>query len=188
LIISDIMMPGKDGLALCQQLKNDPATSHIPTILLSARIDSEEAGLSVGADDYITKPFNVKSLVLKVRSLLETRRKFRKAISKEMGISNFGTSTENRVVVNPYDTYFIKEATEIAVKYLSEPDFKMEKFCQELGMSRTLVFKKLKSLTGLGPNDFIRQIRLNKASQMLQDGNLTVADVMFKTGFNHRSY
>src|SRR5690606_11978266 len=138
--------------------------------------------------DYITKPFNVKSLVLKVRNLLETRRKFRKAICKELGISEFESSPENGINVNPYDRSFIKEATDIALKYLSEPDFKMEKFCQELGMSRTLVYKKLKSLTGLSPNDFIRQIRLNKASQMLQDGNLTVADVMFKTGFNHRSY
>ena len=187
-IISDVMMPGRDGLALCNQLKNSPATSHIPTILLSARIDGEEAGLRIGADDYITKPFNAKTLVLKVKNLLETRQKFREAIRRELGINEFSASPESHDTVNTQDKLFLEQASAIALKHLGNADFDMEVFYRELGMSRTLVYKKLKSLTGLGPNEFIRRIRLNKASKLLLEGKLIVSEVMLETGFSHRSY
>lgn len=185
LIISDVMMPGKDGFALCNQLKNDLSTSHIPTILLSARIDGEEKGLSIGADDYITKPFNAKTLVLKVRNLLETRQRFREQICRNLGLQN---EAANKDSINNQDRVFIETATDIALKYLTDEKFEMEFFYKELGMSRTLVYKKIKSLTGLGPNEFIRQIRLNKASQLLREEKVSVSEAMFKVGFNHRSY
>ncbi|AHM60749.1 Histidine kinase-like ATPase [Flammeovirgaceae bacterium 311] len=186
-IISDVMMPGKDGLALCNQLKNSPDTSHIPTILLSARIDGEEAGLRIGADDYITKPFNAKTLVLKVKNLLKTRQKFREALCRELGVQPLATAPET-AAINPQDKQFLEQASEIALNHLTDADFDMELFYRELGMSRTLVYKKLKSLTGLGPNEFIRRIRLNKASSLLLKGKYSISEVMFETGFNHRSY
>lgn len=187
-IISDVMMPVRDGLALCNQLKNSPATSHIPTILLSARIDGEEAGLRIGADDYITKPFNASALALKVKNLLETRQKFREAICRELGINPLTASPESHDKVNPQDKLFLEQASDIALKHLSNADFDMEVFYRELGMSRTLVYKKLKSLTGLGPNEFIRRIRLNKASRLLLEGKGNVSEVMLEVGFSHRSY
>lgn len=187
LIISDIMMPGKDGLTLCNQLKSDPATSHIPTILLSAVIDGEEAGLRKGADDYITKPFNATTLVLKVKNLLETRQKFRESICRDLGIASIKRSKKSGAV-NPNDSLFIEKATEIALEHLTDQNFEMQTLYKALGMSRTLVYRKMKSLTGLGPNEFIRRIRLNKASQLLKKGDMVVEEVMDQVGFNHRSY
>ncbi|MDQ3537101.1 MAG: ATP-binding protein, partial [Bacteroidota bacterium] len=186
LIISDVMMPHKDGLALCHQIKNDAKTCHIPTILLTAKTNGEEVGLSIGADDYITKPFNAKVLVLKVKNLLNSRLRLRDHIRSELG----NLSTKSEVVpdcIHHKDQLFLEEATQIATKYLIDPDFDMETLYRELGMSRTLVYKKLKSLTGLGPNEFVRQIRLNKAAQLLLEKN-SVTEVMHQVGFNHRSY
>jgi signal transduction histidine kinase/ligand-binding sensor domain-containing protein/DNA-binding response OmpR family regulator len=187
LILSDVMMPGKDGLALCHQLKNDPGTSHIPTILLSARIDGEEAGLRIGADDYITKPFNARALELKVRNLLDTRQRLREAICRELGVQAEAAAPAPTGVTPP-DKHFLQQASDIVLQHLANSDFDTEIFYRELGMSRSLVYKKLKSLTGLGPNEFIRQIRLNKASQLLLQGQHSVSDVMFEVGIQHRSY
>ena len=188
LIISDVMMPGKDGFALCSQLKSDPATSHIPAILLTARTDSEEEGLRIGADDYITKPFNAKTLALKVRNLLDTRKSYREAICRNLGVSPSNSHPKPGGALNEQDTTFIDQATAIAITYLSDSDFKTDTLYRELGMSRTLVYRKMKSFTGLSPNEFIRKVRLNKASQMLKEGKLSVSEVMNLTGFNHRSY
>jgi signal transduction histidine kinase/ligand-binding sensor domain-containing protein/DNA-binding response OmpR family regulator len=189
IIISDVMMPEKDGLAFCKLLKNDPTTSHIPTILLSARTASEEAGLRCGADDYIIKPFKTNTLVLKVKNLMDSRQRFREVICKELGLEKtFTKDTTFQAKICSQDIGFIEKSIDIAVQHLSNPDFELERFYRELGMSRSLVYNKLKSLTGLGPNEFIRRIRLNKAAQLLQNEAAKISDVMEEVGFNHRSY
>lgn len=187
IIISDVMMPGRDGLSLCAQIKNDPSTSHIPTILLTAKSNSELEGLTIGADDYIIKPFSAQALTLKVKNILTTRQKMWVAICRELGVKD-ALSVESTTAINDHNKRFIEKASEISLKHLRDTSFEMETLYRELGMSRTLVYKKMKSLTGLSPNEFTRQIKLNKAAELLKEGRYNVSEVMNQVGFSHRSY
>ncbi|MCU4174276.1 two-component regulator propeller domain-containing protein [Carboxylicivirga sp. N1Y90] len=180
LIISDVMMPNVDGLELCKMLRNDIRTSHIPFILLTARTADEDKikGLEIGADDYITKPFNMDLLMLRVNKLLEKRSKQQKQFQKTIEID------PGEVKITSMDEKLIKKAIDLVNKNIGESSFSVEDFSQELGMSRVYLYKKMTSLTGKSPIEFIRIIRLKRGAQLLEKSQMNISEVAYEVGFN----
>jgi DNA-binding response OmpR family regulator len=184
LIISDVMMPGIDGLQLCDTLKNDERTSHIPIILLTARTDiaSRLAGLERGADAYLAKPFNREELLIRSRKLLELRKRLREryatlqppALAEDKGLQ--------------MEDAFLQKVLEIVTQHLSDIDFDMDRLSRSLGMSRSQIFRKIKALTGKSPSLFIRAIRLNQAKELLQTTDMNVSEVAYEVGFSTPAY
>ena len=210
LILSDVMMPGIQGDELCRIVKDNPQTSGIPFILLTAKVthDAMVSGLKSGADDYIPKPFSAEILKLKVHSILETRKSLRQFVLKnvvaqiektdtcntevfnnneEVSHEDEGTSEETILSVSDDDMKFIKRATQLVIDNIDDVEFNINQLCQEMAMSRTLFFNRLKSLTGKAPQDFIRLIRLQRAAELLKQGK-SVVDVAAETGFVNAKY
>lgn len=186
IIISDVMMPLLDGIAFCKALKSHVATSHIPVILLTARTSLifEVEGLETGADDYIVKPFSPKVLQLKVRNLLRSREAF-KNIFRDQKVLQI---EPKKVTLNSTDEKFVQQLLESVEENISNTDYSVETLNMDMGMSRTLLYKKLKALTGLSPNEFIRSIRLKRAAQLLEQNEMTVAEVTYEVGFQDLQY
>lgn len=206
LILSDVMMPGIQGDELCQLVKENLDTAGIPFILLTAKTnhDAMVAGLSKGADDYISKPFTTEILQLKVQGLLENRRRQRSWLMKyalrqveqgtvlvqpceEKDLENFPEEEFSNMTLSESDRQFVEKATQVVMNYMSHLDFNISVLCREMAMSRTLFYSRLKSLTGRGPQDFIRIIRLQKAAELLKEGK-GVNDVSVETGFANVKY
>ncbi|MFA9370736.1 MAG: two-component regulator propeller domain-containing protein [Labilibaculum antarcticum] len=184
LIISDVMMPKVDGLELCTMLRKDIRTSHIPFILLTARTADEDKikGLEIGADDYITKPFNMDLLLLRVRNLLDKRSQLQKQFQKTVDIS------PSEVQITSMDEKLIKKAIATVEKNISEAAFSVEDLSKELGMSRVYLYKKLVSITGKSPVEFIRIIRLKRGAQLLEKSQMNISEVAYEVGFNSPRY
>jgi signal transduction histidine kinase/ligand-binding sensor domain-containing protein/DNA-binding response OmpR family regulator len=185
LIISDVMMPVMDGLELCSRLKKEIHTSHIPVILLTAKamIDHWIEGLETGADDYIPKPFNLKVLHLKIVNLIESRRKLRQLFSRN------GNPSPEESTSNPVDEQFLLRAFGIVEKNLQSENFTADFFAREMAVSQSLLFKKLKALTGHSITDFINLYKLKKAASMIAtDMKINISDIAFQTGFNDPKY
>lgn len=184
LILSDIMMPEVDGLALCKELKTNEKTSHIPIILLTAKIEEETQlmGLQLGADDYIQKPFSSRQLALRIDKLIELRNRLRMRYSQ----GNFISPKE--IAVSSTDEKFLQKVQEIVDSDFMESDFSVDEFCQKLGMSRMQLHRKLTALTGLSTSAFIRDQRLRKAIQKLEKTDETVAEIAYSVGFSSPSY
>jgi DNA-binding response OmpR family regulator len=184
LIISDVMMPAMDGFALCQKLKTDQRTSHIPVILLTARADAESKieGLETGADDYITKPFEVKELKVRIRNLIEQRRKLKERFSTDPN-----SLAEVLAFTGP-DRQFLQKAVSILQTHLSDIEFDAEDFASEMGMSRSYLYRKLHALTGHSLSSFIRLYRLKQAARLLRKHAGNVTQVAYDVGFNSLSY
>lgn len=180
LIISDVMMPNMNGIDLCAKLKRGLTTSHIPIILLTARTSLiyQANGLETGADDYITKPFNDKLLLLKVSNLIKTRENLRKYFLGEVNIE------PQKITVTPVDEKFIRKAIELIEENLANANFDVNMFVDKMNVSRSALFVKLKNLTGQTPNDFIRTIRLKRAAQILQQDKLTNSEICYMVGFS----
>jgi signal transduction histidine kinase/DNA-binding response OmpR family regulator len=186
LVISDVMMPVLDGITLCTQLKSNVKTSHIPVILLTARTSLifKVEGLETGADDYITKPFNPKVLQLKVRNLMRMRELMRKMFRDNEVLK----IEPKRVTLNSADELFVQQALESIEKNMSNPDYAVDDLGRDVGMSRTQLYRKLKALTGQSANEFIRVIRLKRAAQLLEQNQLTIAEVTYEVGFTDLKY
>ncbi len=184
LIVSDVMMPGMDGIEFCRKIKTDIRTSHIPVILLTARASPESKleGLETGADDYLTKPFSSKELYVRIKNLLDQRERLRKIFSREIRIDTA------RVTVNSLDNSFLTKAVEIARKNMSNADFNSEEFAKEMFLSRSQFHRKLTALTGQGPGEFLRTIRLKQGADLLLEKKLNVAQIAFEVGFNNPSH
>ena len=184
LIVSDVMMPEMNGIELCRKIKSDPRTSHIPIVILTARTAEEQKieGFSSGASDYVTKPFNFEILQSRIKNLIAQRDAFQKNFHKHMDIK--GASVE----ITSLDEKLIRKAIKIVEDNIAEPDFSVEKFSRELGMSRLHLYKKLLSLTGKSPIEFIRTIRLQRAAQLLQKSQLSVSEIAYQVGFNNPKY
>ena len=182
IIISDIMMPKTDGIEVCRKLKNDIRTSHIPIILLSARVNDESKieGLKSGADVYLTKPFSLEVLKTQITSLLENRKK----VHSEFRKPNFEPS---KIDISTIDELFIEKIIKIIKDNIDNPIFTVQEFSNLSGMSRTSFFNKIKGITGLKPTEFLRNYRLKLAAQFLLKG-FSVKECMHKTGFNTPSY
>ena len=184
LIISDIMMPGCDGYELCQRLKKDIKTSHIPIILLTAKASEEciVQGLEIGADDYITKPFSVKILAARIRNLIDLRRQMQLNIDREM------TLRPVEISVSRLDKEFLKELKEVINKNIADPDFNVEGLARKLYMDRSTVYRKVLALTGEAPTEFIRTCRLKRAAELLKGNFGTVLEVALEVGFSSANY
>jgi signal transduction histidine kinase/ligand-binding sensor domain-containing protein/DNA-binding response OmpR family regulator len=187
LIISDIMMPVMDGIQLLDKVKNDITTSHIPVVLLSAKysIESQIEGLKYGADYYITKPFNNDFLIASIDNLLRQRKKlFESLVEKK---KTFDLSPEP-IVVTSKDEVFLKDVIKTVEEKMDDPEFNIEAMAETLLMSRTTFYKKFKSLTGLVPVEFVKDMRLQRAKQYLDAGGNNVSEVAYLVGFANPKY
>ena len=183
LVISDVMMPQMDGNELCRLIKQDKRTAHIPVILLTARQNTEAKleGLQTGADDYVTKPFNMTILVLRIRKLIELSRYHRVT----QGMIDPAPS---EIVITSLDEKLIEKAIKYVEDNMSRTELSVEELSRELGMSRVHLYKKLLQITGKTPIEFIRVIRLKRAAQLLRESQLHVSEVAFEVGFNNPKY
>ncbi len=184
LIISDVMMPVMDGLEFTTRIKNNFTTSHIPVILLTARtlLENWIEGLETGADDYIPKPFNLRILEAKCRSLIENRKRLRKIFAQSLNPSSKDFSPTK------LDEQFINKTIKIIEDNIVNSGFSVQKLANELCVSRSLLHKKLTALTGLSANDFITSIRLKKSAVLLLQGGKNISEVAFEVGFNDPKY
>ncbi|MFT3827918.1 MAG: two-component regulator propeller domain-containing protein [Chitinophagaceae bacterium] len=187
LIVSDIMMPVMDGIQMLYKLKNDVSTSHIPVVLLSARysVESQIEGLEYGADYYITKPFNNDFLVAAINNLLRQRKKlFESLVETKKSLS----LSPGPIVVTSKDEYFLKEVIRVVEEKMTDPGFNIETVVGAMNMSRTIFYKKFKSLTGIAPVEFVRDMRLQRARQYLDAGEENISEVAYWSGFNNPKY
>ncbi|MCB9503828.1 MAG: response regulator [Deferribacteres bacterium] len=184
LVISDLMMPEKDGYELCYILKNDEKTGHIPIILLTAKASDESkiAGLETGADDYVVKPFNEKELQTRVKNLIEQRRKLRERFSRNI------TLQPKEIAITTADERFIERLMKVVEENISDEHFSVEELAQNVGLGRVQLHRKLRALTNQAPSDFIRSMRLKKAAQLLAKNDGNIAEIAYKVGFNNPSY
>ena len=184
IIVSDVMMPKMDGIELCQRIKSDINISHIPVIFLTAKttIENRLEGLDVGADAYIDKPFSLKELELTIKNLLESRNKLKNHFLKFGHIKDLDTSFTNR------DQDFILKLAGIVERHLDDTAFNITRFTQEAGVSRTLLHLKLKKLVNLSASEFIRTIRLRKATELLEKTDYSVSEIAYKVGYSDANY
>ncbi len=184
LIISDVMMPEMDGHQLCEQLKTDERTSHIPVVLLTARAGEEAKleGLETGADDYITKPFSPVELKARVQNLIELRQKLREQFSK-----NFSLQPKD-VTITSTDQRFLQRALDILEIHRSDTVFNSDAFAHEIGMSRSQLHRKLKALTDQSTGDFIRVYRLKYAQQLIGKDFGNITQVAYECGYSSPSH
>ncbi|UCG28105.1 MAG: response regulator, partial [Bacteroidales bacterium] len=184
MIITDLMMPGMDGIELCKKLKTDERTSHIPVIMLTAKASVEDKleGLETGADAYIVKPFSIKELRLRVSKLIEQRKILRERYSKEV------TLEPGDIAVTSADERFLQKTLACIEEHMGDSDFDVRQFQDEMSMSRMQLFRKLKALVGYTPSEFIRNLRLKRAAKLLDQDYGNVAEVCYEVGFNNLSY
>lgn len=184
LVVSDVMMPKLDGFEFCRKLKTDERTSHIPVILLTARAsgDSKVEGLEIGADDYLTKPFDVRELQVRVKNLIEGRRKLRERFSREI------TLQPKDVAITSMDEQFLQRAMAIVEKHIADAEFTTDTLAWEVGLSRMQLNRKLQALTDQPSRGFIRMLRLKRAAQLLQQSAGTVTEIAYDVGFNSLSH
>jgi signal transduction histidine kinase/DNA-binding response OmpR family regulator/ligand-binding sensor domain-containing protein len=186
-IISDIMMPQMDGIEMLKLIRNNFATSHIPVILLSAKtaIESKLEGMEYGADDYLTKPFNVSFLKARVKNVLEQRLRLQQLYST-------GTipeiSEEEPLKISNKDNKFMSQVIEFVKQNMSKSDFSVYELGKLMYMSRASFFNKLKNITGVSPVVFIRDMRLNEAAELIKKEDMLIKEVCFEVGFNDLKY
>lgn len=184
LIISDVMMPELDGIEMCRLLKNNLYTSHTPIILLSAKaqVENQLEGLQSGADDYVPKPFNLELLKAKVSNTIEARLRLRAMFTSQKELPrNLGKGQS-------LDDKFLSKLYEVLEASYTNPDFSVELFADAMFVSRSLLYKKLKALLDLSPNDFITVYRLKKSLPLLMSGEMSINEVAYTIGFNDPKY
>ena len=184
IIICDLMMPIMDGVEMCKTLKTDVNTSHIPVIILTAKsgIENEKEGLETGADEYLLKPFDVDLLKLRLNNILRT---------KQQWIQKFKTNSSSKPwkeLSNKLDQKFIEKSIEIVKKNLDNANFSVEQFALEIGMSRSALFLKLKSVTGQSSSEFIRTIRINNAAKLIRSMKYSISEIIYMVGFSDPKY
>ena len=184
IIICDLMMPIMDGIEMCKTLKTDVNTSHIPVIILTAKsgIENEKEGLETGADEYLLKPFDVDLLKLRLNNILRT---------KQQWIQKFKTNSSSKPwkeLSNKLDQKFIEKSIEIVKKNLDNANFSVEQFALEIGMSRSALFLKLKSVTGQSSSEFIRTIRINNAAKLIRSMKYSISEIIYMVGFSDPKY
>lgn len=184
LVISDVMMPNVDGLELCGSLKNNLSTSHIPIILLTAKsaVENKIEGLQIGADDYLAKPFNFDLLVARINNLIDTRQKLRAQFI------NSDQVMPHEMTTNTKDQKFIERAFEVVETNLADSSFGVKQFVDQMGISRSLLHKKLTGLTEQSAAEFINHLRMKKAKGLLQQNDLNVSEVAYSVGYNDPKY
>jgi signal transduction histidine kinase/DNA-binding response OmpR family regulator len=184
LIISDIMMPEMDGIEFCRQIKSDILTSHIPVILLTAKTSKESqlSGYHEGADDYLVKPFQTDLLITRIQNLIASRKKLREAFKSKLDIQ------PHDFAVSSVDEKFLNKALEIIEKNISDPEFGSPELVSALGLSRTFVHLKFKKLTNFSTGEFIKNVRLKRAAQLLKQKKHRISEVGYMVGFDNPKY
>lgn len=184
IIISDIMMPGRDGTELCRELKNNQKTSHIPVILLSAKASEESRlkGLKALADDYILKPFHPDELVQRIRNQLDLRQKLKLKYSKDL---IYQPSPLN---INSVEERFFQKLNTIIEENISNDEFSVEELSQSVGMSRSQLHRKLNALAGVSASEYTRNYRLKRAHELLKNNAGSVSEIAYMTGFGSPAY
>ncbi|NEW84914.1 MAG: response regulator [Mariniphaga sp.] len=195
IIICDIMMPGKDGFEVTSILKSDNRTSHIPIIMLTA-LNSDEnklKGLEIGASDYITKPFVPEILLLKIKNSIEYRHKlkayFMNSVDESLGKSFSSKDIQPKeIIVNSIDEKILKQALEIVEENIADSEFSVEKFASALGMESSTLYKKFMALLGMAPGEFIREIRMKRAAQIMSCNKISISEIAYMVGFENPQY
>jgi signal transduction histidine kinase/DNA-binding response OmpR family regulator len=184
LIISDVLMPEMDGIELTKKIKNDFKTDHIPVILLTAQaaIENKLQGLETGADDYLTKPFSVNELTIRVNNLVKQRKKLRERYKKEI------TLEPKDIPITSKEEKFLNRALEIIEQHISDPGFSVEQFASEIFMSRVQLHRKFVALTDQSPSEFIRIFRLKRGAKLLLNKHGNISEIAYDVGFNNPSY
>ena len=184
IIISDVMMPEMDGLTLCRKFKTDLETSHIPIILLTAKNSTEDRieCYNAGADGYISKPFELKVLEARISNFISGKKNKQQAFKSDVEI-NISTLEYPGI-----DEDFLKKAVQVIEEHLSEFDFDVNEFAENLHMSKSSLYRKIKTMTGLSPIEFIRNIKLKHACQMLKTSSLSIAEIAYASGFSDPKY
>lgn len=185
LVLTDIMMPQLDGYELCRRLKTDERTNHIPVVMLTAKSDSESrlAGLEIGADDYLTKPFDVVELKARVSNLLEQRRLLTERLARWALDPN-----RQPEPVESADELFLDRAKAVMMANLEDSEFRVDDLCQALAMSRTQLHRKLKAIAGQSTGEFMRTLRLLRAAELLSGHGGNVTEVAYRVGFKSLSH
>ncbi|MDE5651279.1 MAG: response regulator, partial [Duncaniella sp.] len=182
IIVTDLMMPEMDGIELCRHLKSTSDLASIPVVILTAKHDARDKveGLTIGADDYMTKPFDIRVLILRMKKLISLTRRGagRTLIDPEPG----------NISITPLDEKLVEKAVKFVVANIKRSDLSVEELSSHLGMSRVHLYKKLKAITGKTPIEFIRIIRLKRGAQMLRESQLNVSEVAYQLGFNSPKY
>ena len=184
LIISDIIMPVLSGIELCRQLKGNIITSHIPIILLTAKSTLEDKidGIETGADAYITKPFNIKYIEAVAKNLIETRKKLFQRFSQDAYI------LPKEMTTNQLDQNFLEKIIKYVEENITRTELSVDDLAAYLLMSPGHTWRKVKSLTGLSTNEFVRTIKLKKAVKIMNEGNLNISEIAYKVGFSSPAY
>lgn len=185
LVLTDVVMPGMNGLELCRRIKENNVTSHIPVILISARDlpAYKMEGYQMMADDYITKPFHAELLISRIDNLIRQRECMRQSFRTDVSLE------PSAVTATPVDEKFIRSCIDNIEEHISEPEYGVDELCLNVGYSRPQLYRKIKSITGMSAIQFLRSIRLKRAAQLLSSGaGMTVTEVMYAVGFNNISY
>ncbi len=183
LVISDIMMPVTNGIELCNTIKNDELTSHIPIILLTAKVgeENEIEGFKTGADAYITKPFSIEKLRVRVEKLIESRQKLKEHFGKTFELNP-------ELAITSTETNFLNRMQEVLDKHITDPELTSEEFSKLMHMSRTQLHRKLTSIVGMNTTTFIRLQRLKLACPLLKETDSSTSEIAYQVGFNSPSY
>lgn len=196
-IVSDVMMPEMDGTEMVRRLREEMTTSHIPIVLLTAKstIESKIEGMKLGADDYITKPFSAAYLKARIFNLLEQRKKLQALYCAsllpappEEHQRTEQTTNKSVPILSPNDQKFMDKVMETIEKNIDNGDLMVEDIASEVNMSRSVFFKKLKTLTGLSPIEFLREIRMKRAAQLIETGEYSMAQIAYMVGLNDSHY
>jgi ligand-binding sensor domain-containing protein/signal transduction histidine kinase/DNA-binding response OmpR family regulator len=179
-VVSDVMMPLMDGILFCKQIKSHLSTCHLPVVMLTAKttVTDQLEGLETGADDYISKPFHPDVLLARIKNLLTSRRILKDKIRKDLILQ------PTEVTTNSLDETFLKTVMTILEENITNADFSAQTLVQSLNMSRSAFYRKLQALTNLAPSDFIREMRMKRAAQLLQNQELNVTEVAYAVGYN----
>ncbi len=188
-VITDVLMSKMDGYELCRKVKNDVVLSHIPVVILTAKVTDQDkiVGYQEGADVYMTKPFNPELLQTVVDNLLTTRSKLRDMILSESGKTSDGAETEE-VKLSAADRAFVDKLRQLIDNNISDSTLNINALSSEMCMSRASFFRKIKSLTGVTPNNFILIYRLNRAAEMIRSRDYRLNEVADLLGFSSQSH
>jgi CheY-like chemotaxis protein/AraC-like DNA-binding protein len=198
-VVTDLMMPVLDGIELCRRLKTNILTSHVPVIMLTARtsVESQIKGLETGADDYVTKPFNMQLLKARIHNLLETRRLLRERFSRQLTRStpnaqepdHPGSDTlDEPILQSEMDREFWDKITFILRQNFTDPEYNIESLASELNMGQRSLQRKIKALLDRTPVQLIAEYRLKKAAALLLDNTVNITDAAFEAGFGDLSH
>ena len=201
IVVSDVMMPQMNGMDFCSALKQNPATCHIPVILLTAKVldDQKIEGYEHGADSYITKPFNSKILRARIENLINSRRMTditgsaataltNATVSKEAAPAGTADKADTAAEINDTDRKFITQLHRIVEENLTDTDFGVEEISGEVGLSRVQLYRKVKAITGMTVVDLLRKARLNRAKTLLAETDKSISEIAYEVGFSSPSY